>query len=198
MLLRVLLLVIFCVNINLTGNAVGNLHPSGPTTFIPDQKVEPKNGIFKRLQSSLLSKKIERFLAKYTTQKCDIIVLKNGDQHDVKVVRITNDEVQYTACDDGEDKKIKNYPVSEVFMVNYANGDRFVFKEQNLVQVIYQEPDTKGGFSIGFLLGLLLGIVGLMVIIVGFKGERRRNATIGALIGILFVFIALFQLLKGF
>ncbi len=61
---------------------------------------------------------------------CDRIILKNGDESMVKILEITPNDVKYKKCDspDGPLYVVKK---ADVFMVQYANGTKDVFKAEN-------------------------------------------------------------------
>ncbi len=59
---------------------------------------------------------------------CDKITLRNGDEYMVTILEITPNDVKYKKCDspDGPLYVVKK---ADVFMINYANGTKEVFKE---------------------------------------------------------------------
>lgn len=62
----------------------------------------------------------------------DIIIRKNGDELQVKVLEITNSEVSFKKISNIEGP---NYTLSkdEIFMIKYENGDKDVFSDESLL-----------------------------------------------------------------
>ena len=56
----------------------------------------------------------------------DVITLKNGDELNGKVTKVTSTEIEYKLASN-PDGPTYTKPVSEVFMVKYANGQKDVF-----------------------------------------------------------------------
>ncbi|MCT4560772.1 MAG: hypothetical protein N4A41_05270 [Crocinitomicaceae bacterium] len=92
--------------------------------------------------------------------KCDQLVLKNGEDKDVKVQLITEKSIRYKNCDhlDGPDYE---QPLSEVLFVKYSNGKKEVFevKEEPKVEAINiparnRNSSGENNSITGFVMGL--------------------------------------------
>ena len=97
---------------------------------------------------------------------CDRIVLKNGDESMVKVLEIAPNDVKYKKCDspDGPLYVVKK---ADVFMIQYANGTKEVFKtestpssnqNQNTQTNTYKGPKKTHPLAI---VALICGILGI-------------------------------------
>ncbi len=111
---------------------------------------------------------IERIPKDTLTQKCDVILLKNGEEIEAKVTEIGTDEIKYKKCSyqEGPTYSIKK---STVFRVKYSNGSIDLIKhepeaKQNEVQA--QNNDSKDEYN-GPRRMTAGGIVALMLILVG-------------------------------
>ncbi len=200
MLLRFLFSILLLTFIHSQCNAVGSHPATSSSSIISNQNTpQKKQGFFKKLQHSILSKKVEKFLKKYESQRCDIVVLNNGDQFDVKVIDITEDAVLYRDCKDDSGEATDQFEAKEVSAVKFANGEFFVLRAEKLVKSEYKEPLTKGGFLLGFVLGFIFNIFGLIFILIAFHGKRRTNALLGALTGILaLILFLIWSILSAF
>lgn len=75
----------------------------------------------------------------------DVIVKKNGDEVNAKVLEITTDAVKYKRTDNLEGPTISIYK-NEVFMIKYANGTKETFqlnKIQNTTQPTYSASENE-------------------------------------------------------
>ncbi|MEI6508103.1 MAG: DUF4190 domain-containing protein [Bacteroidota bacterium] len=120
-----------------------------------------------------------QFVNKHLADECDLMVLANGDELKVKVMKIGPDEIFYKKCENltGPDYFIKK---SDVFMIKYPNGTKDVFSQTNTnskektTSNIASESQVVEGLGVtGFIasiLGLLVaGIpLGLLAFIFGF------------------------------
>ncbi|MFA5781369.1 MAG: hypothetical protein WC868_03770 [Bacteroidales bacterium] len=149
-----------------------------------------------------------------SSDECDNIVLKNGEEIKAKVTEITTDEIKYKKCDNltGPSYSIKK---SEVFMIRYSNGTKDIITSNNSAPsntATYSnnvsdktqkntEEKKGGGFGItSFVLsivGLLVAgvIFGPLAIIFGIIGMIKRKlkglAIAGLIIGIIDIIAAL-------
>jgi len=62
------------------------------------------------------------------SEKCDIIIFKDGEERECVVKVITETEVKYARCDNPSGP-IYYANKSKVFMIKYANGTKDVFKD---------------------------------------------------------------------
>lgn len=60
----------------------------------------------------------------------DILTKKNGDELEVKVVKISSNEIEYKKWSNQEGPSY-TLPKSEAFMIKYKNGEKDVFNEDN-------------------------------------------------------------------
>jgi hypothetical protein len=135
--------------------------------------------------------------------KCDLLLLKNGEEISAKVLEITPTEVKYKRCDnlEGPTTTINK---SSIFSITYANGSKEIMKTENDSKPNSNENssgDKKVGLAVaslvlgiigfvfgGGLLGLIFGAVQLSKIrkqpnVYGGKGM----ATAGLILGIISV-----------
>ena len=93
--------------------------------------------------------------------KCDVILLKNGEEISAKVLEITPTEVKYKRCDnlEGPTTTINK---STIFSITYANGSKEVMKTENVSKPNSNENnsgDKKVGLAVA---SLVLGIIGFV------------------------------------
>jgi hypothetical protein len=83
--------------------------------------VDNKTALLKNVRSPLLTKANDSL--------CDIIVLKNGDEVNAKVLEISPIELKYKKCNmpEGPLYVVKK---SDVFMIKYANGSKELIKSE--------------------------------------------------------------------
>lgn len=158
------------------------------------------------------------------SEKCDNIILKNGDEIRAKVLEIQNLKIEYKKCDNLEGP---TYIIdkSKVFMIKYANGTKDVFntipevktEEIRSNEVIQNVPKTDAmavlspvlailGFLVGMflsgLVGLILLLLGLIFGIIGISNTNNSNlngrgaATAGLIISVISAFV-IFVLLSA-
>lgn len=99
------------------------------------------------------------FFITFLTQAQDVLVKKNGDEVNVKVLEITPDAIKYKRTDNPEGPTISVLK-SEVFMIKYANGTRETFNTTNWkaataapaggINPDLQEPIKLAGPRVGF------------------------------------------------
>jgi hypothetical protein len=96
--------------------------------------------------------------------KCDVMLLRNGEEISVKVIEITPKDVKFKRCDnlEGPTKMINKYYISSI---TYSDGTKDVFKAEESSKPIISETNsksdsTKSGFSIASLVfGILSNIL---------------------------------------
>ena len=103
--------------------------------------------------------------------KCDVILLKNGEEISAKVLEITPTEVKYKRCDnlEGPTTTINK---STIFSITYANGSKEVMKTENTTisnKNSISNENKKTGFGVASLvLGILGGgVLSILAIIFG-------------------------------
>ena len=95
--------------------------------------------------------------------KCDLLLLKNGEEISTKVLEITPTEVKYKRCDNLEGPTI-TISKSSIFSITYVNGSKEVMKVENSsnnkgTSNERSTGDKKVGLAIA---SLVLGIVGFV------------------------------------
>lgn len=137
---------------------------------------------------------IEQVVKDTLTQKCDVILLKNGEEIEAKVTEIGTDEIKYKKCSyqEGPTYSIKK---STVFRVKYSNGSIDLIKyepeaKQNEVQA--QNNDNKDEYNgprklqPGGIVAVLLVVIGtiLMLLVAWPAGILSVGAIIAASVSI--------------
>jgi hypothetical protein len=100
------------------------------TKHITNDEASVNSNVYVQPQKHVL---IERIPKDTLIQKCDVILLKTGEEIEAKVTEIGTDEIKYKKCSyqDGPTYSIKK---STVFRVKYSNGS---------IDLIKHEPETK-------------------------------------------------------
>ena len=96
-------------------------------------------------------------------EPCDIILLRNGNEIQAKVLEVGLSSVKYKKCDNQEGPLIE-IEKNDIFMITYSNGSKDVFKEtldsgqnQTPTKQVVSQP-KKHGFAVASLIFGLLGI----------------------------------------
>ncbi len=110
-------------------------------------------------RSSLRNKKHKDEVRK--SDSCDVLVKKNGDEIQVKVLELTTDEVKYRKCEH-LDGPIYVALKSEVFMIKYANGTKDVMPAKEPPAPQKKEFKVRKTEALG-VLGFISSLVGLFV-----------------------------------
>ncbi|MFK8038272.1 MAG: TM2 domain-containing protein [Crocinitomicaceae bacterium] len=100
--------------------------------------------------------------------ECDIIVLKNGNEIQAKVIEVGTTELKYKMCDN-LDGPIFSKSISDISVLKYPNGTKTVFDEEAEKDISDLNEDdyidTFGGndksFIIAILLWFFIGIIGI-------------------------------------
>ncbi|MEM0991450.1 MAG: hypothetical protein AAF806_13260 [Bacteroidota bacterium] len=149
-------------------------------------------------------KKLGKRIEKYKSINCDLMILKNGDEIEAKVTEINSSEVKFRRCDN-LDGPVYTKKKSEVFMIKYSNGTKEMISStadpvtepattnqsynnynssnRNIPDPYADNENTAGGWVVGILGGLLLGLLGLLLAFVFEKGAKRRAFFSGWAIG---------------
>lgn len=157
-----------------------------------------KPKVYERLALKLLQRKVRHKLKKleskietYDSTDCDLIVLKNGDEIEGKVVEITANKIKYNKCDNSN-ASIYSLDRSQVFIIKYINGTREVISTPTVSEAINNKPnndssfdmdtpydpsydvDTSGAYLGGFILGLITLPLGLLLgLFIGNEYKRK-------------------------
>lgn len=126
---------------------------------------------------------------------CDIILCKNGDEIESKVLEIGTNEIKYKKCSyqDGPTLIIKS---SDVLMIKYPNGTKDMIKSQDNNKS--NENHTTSGKSqlVAFILCFFLGALGIHRFYLGYVGIGILELLTGGFFGILWL-IDLIRILTG-
>ena len=145
--------------------------------------------------------------------KCDLILLKNGEEISVKVLEISPTEVKYKRCDNLEGPTITINKLS-ILSISYSNGSKEVIKAENSSNTNLNSIENSSGRKkvglaiaslvfgiIGFafgggILALIFGVIQLSKIrmqpnVYGGKGMAIAGLIIG-IIGVIFLLLLLF------
>ena len=147
------------------------------------------------------------------SSKCDLILLKNGEEISVKVLEISPTEVKYKRCDNLEGPTITINKLS-ILSISYSNGSKEVIKAENSSNTNLNSIENSSGRKkvglaiaslvfgiIGFafgggILALIFGVIQLSKIrmqpnVYGGKGMAIAGLIIG-IIGVIFLLLLLF------
>jgi len=191
--------------VGIKSTTIENTSSDHQAVIYPDsplfKKEKKKRGFFKRLKQKVAQKRIAKLLQPFLSDSlgCDVIVLKSGEEIEAKVMEVNTGAVLYKLCEqeDGPRRTLLN---SKVFMIKYADGYKEVFKKDEDDMVISEKsPPRRNVRAIGFVLGLLLGLIGVLIVFAIYYNDRyeRRRATGAAWLGIL-AFVLLILALGGF
>ncbi|MFK8009398.1 MAG: hypothetical protein AB8H03_23760 [Saprospiraceae bacterium] len=201
---KLLLLSFLCFFIfsqNLTATPVDIKKKDTPTevTIQPKKNKKRKKKFFARMAEKIMKRRVGKMIKKYRLSpvECDQIVLNSGEELDVKIIKVGEERIRYKSCDfqNGPTRSIR---IEDIFLIKYADGTKEVFTDVDALKknqkvannFSYQEEKIlKQYWTIGFLLGLLLGIFSLLVILIALKGEKRKRAFRGALAGMLSILL---------
>jgi hypothetical protein len=145
--------------------------------------------------------------------KCDLILLKNGEEISVKVLEIKDTEVKYKRFDNFGEPTI-TINKSSISSITYSNGTNEVIKAENSSNTNFNSIENSSGRKkvglaiaslvvgiIGFpfgggILALIFGVIQLSRIrmqpnVYGGKGMAIAGLIIG-IIGVIFLFLLLF------
>jgi hypothetical protein len=140
---------------------------------------------------------------------CDVIVLRNGDEINAKVIEVTPTEIKYKKCVEGNSviyTKLK----SDVFQIKYADGSKdFMGNEKSASEVSDENKKTHWAAITGMVSGILgvlfsgfFGICGIVFSAIAlsqisrkkrFKGKKMAVA--GLVLGIIAIGVGV---LRGF
>jgi hypothetical protein len=78
----------------------------------------------------------------------DVVILRNGDEQNVKLLEITSETVRYQILNSSTEE-IKTIPKSEIFMIKYSNGQKDVFNtkavgDEAAPEIVVCLPSTSG------------------------------------------------------
>lgn len=114
--------------------------------------------------------------ASQPTTACDIIILRNGEELQAKVIEISETEIKYKLCSN-LDGPVFIKLSSEVFKIRYPNGSSTVIPEKKVAPLIVTSkptaatgPVTDKSQLVAFILCFLVGILGIHRFYLGYWG----------------------------
>lgn len=179
---------------------------------------QPKNNT--QLKSSTKSK----FIPQLKLADCDVITLKNGEEIEALIVKISDTEIEYKKCNN---KEGPSYIVksSDVLLIKLKNGENYIPKESSNTNTTSTNTSKSGDdspvvniLSIAFaVLGFILTILGwvlpgsffglltlflfgmflsITAIVLGAKGQKKNLPGLG-LAGLILGILVLIAAIAG-
>lgn len=141
-----------------------------------------------KIASKKMNKKLKRLkkrVLRYSADGCELMILGNGDELEVKILGITESEFQYEVCG-SHDKKILSVDKSDVFVVKGKNRNTsFVNEAGNpvlhdfFIEIANPSSDNdnefRGTYIVGFIAGIILGLLGALIGLFYKKGPKRNR-----------------------
>ena len=170
-------------------------------------KKKTKKGLFRRAKERFINNKLSKLLgidpAEILTDStnCDVLIKQDGEEVEVKVLEVNPGVIIYKKCD-YEDGPSYSILKEDVFLIKYKNGRKEVFNENGSSGSSHSRSTSdKRAWGIGFALGFLVGLLGLLLAAVIFDDKAtRKKAVGGALVGILtlvLLYLALLAVVLG-
>jgi len=117
-----------------------NISSSENETEDTDFEASVNPSLDKNYSSVSLSKKNNYYQNTPSDDECDNIILRNGDEIKAKVIEITETSVKYRKCDN-LNGPLYSQSKSAIFMVQYVNGTKDVFNEEQ--DTVKDEKENK-------------------------------------------------------
>jgi hypothetical protein len=102
------------------------------------------------------------FEEKYLNEKCDTIILKDGQKITAKISNISGEIVSFVKCNDAAEKAFK-IEKSSISMIRYANGNRDIFTTLQKGQEPTPVASTTKKTEVFAVLSLVFAIVGIII-----------------------------------
>lgn len=105
---------------------------------------------------------LEHYRQIITNEPCDLIVFKNGDEIEAKIIEISVTEIKYKKCNNlnGPTNIVSK---SEVLFIKYPNGTKDVFSDKNVNTAPKDNSSSNKDIEILGLLAMIVGILGLLL-----------------------------------
>jgi hypothetical protein len=87
-----------------------------------------------------------------SSNKCDTIILKNGDEILVNIIEIRPSQIAYEKCNN-EKKVLRTIYKEDVLMIKYSDGTNEIIKSSKADSTGF----TFGGFLLRFFIGMMIG-----------------------------------------
>lgn len=193
-----------------------------PTVDIKLKKIEKVNHTKNNTQLKSTTK--SQFIPNLKLADCDVITLKNGEEIEALIVKISDTEIEYKKCNN---KEGPSYIVksSEVLLIKLKNGENYIPKESSNTNTSTNNTSKSGGdspvvniLSIAFaVLGFILTILGwvlpgsffglltlflfgmflsITAIVLGAKGQKKNLPGLG-LAGLILGILVLIAAIAG-
>ena len=196
---RILLFAFFCTFIfsqKISATPIDFIKPISPTEkSIHSKKKKKKKKFFARMTEKIMKRRIGKMIKKLNLDpsNCARIIKTDGEEIEVIIVKVGAERIRYKKCDfqNGPTRTIRK---EDIFMIKYADGTKEMMtdiealkKNQKPIETTANQNKNKSNqnWAMGYLIGLLLGLLGLLVIVIFLTGERRKQAIRGSIGGIL-------------
>jgi hypothetical protein len=151
-----------------------------PTVDVNLQTIEKVNLTKNNTQVKTTTK--SKFIPNLKLADCDVITLKNGEEIEAVIVKISDNEIEYKKCNN---KEGPSYIVksSEVLLIKLKNGENYIPKESSNTNTSSNQSSKSGGDSpVVNILSFAFGFVAFILSILGW-------ALPGGFFGLLILFV---------
>lgn len=151
-------------NINTSGNFVsdekmqGNIEPINQLNSNTTDQVEDMS--FQDDNSEVIQLENNDQIINSEPYECDVIICKNGDEIEAKILEIGIKEIKYKRCDNQEGPTISILN-SSVLMIKYPNGTKDIIKSNG------DNDDEGPKLNLFALFSLIFGILSLFTVFGG-------------------------------
>lgn len=111
--------------------AVGGEKCDAPISVNTEAFITPKKGIFHKLKSRILKKKIDNLLHQLSNTKCDRIIFHNGEEIEVTIVDIVKGTVTFKECG-AEGPAIDSLDCSDVEIIFRTDDTEYICAHPSL------------------------------------------------------------------
>lgn len=144
-------------------------------------------------------------VTKTLNNECDLIIFKNGDEVEAKVLEIGINEVKYKKCNNLDGPTFTENK-SKVFMIKHANGTKTLFEDDSEEKKSYSKTEDEylqtvnsddKSFIVAVALWFFLGILGIHRFYLGHIGIGVLYLLTGSLCGIGWIIDGILFLVGG-